>query len=562
MKRKILLALAMWLGLSAGAHAAFDKGGVLGVGARPMGMGGAFVAVADSTDATFWNPAGMVQMPRMELSAFFGPLLNGKEYYTDGAFVMPFMEQTALALSVVSLYHDTGESDTNAYENEYIASFATPLNVEKTVSIGVNLKFLQYISAAKATYNTYDASGNTQVNTIEATAGGIGLDLGALYQVLLPAWGKKVSFGMLCQDLDTTLRWQAGVEEQVPLMLQFGAAYYPEENLIFTFDSAFFNDMNISGQPLDAPLYDANGNTITSLTPTQFRPHVGIEGWFFNGHLGLRTGYTGFATTPDMFTGGVSYKEDWYGVDYAYMGHAEHLGDSHRLSAHIDFGGSTERPRVVALVNPPTNLSARPNNNSVQLQWDINPDPHVTGYTVYMSKASGANYVPIQKRIKENRVIVDGLTNGQRYYFVVTSVNNSWPSVESNYSLEASAVPAPQIPTAPGMGGSTQSQSPATGEINVKGWPSLSGSTAGYNLYMSDVSGSGYKKVNDTPVTTTSFLVRGLEINKRYFFVLTALTNDSPPVESRPSAEWSVLSQQSTDLPQTQPVPGVPARKK
>ena len=554
MSRKMHLALAMVLalGLAASASAAFDKGGVLGVGARPTGMGNAFVAIADDSTAIHWNPAGMVQLPRMELSGFFGPLLNGKEYYMSGAFVMPFLEQTAFGLSLVTLYHDTGNADTQAYENSYIASFATPLNVEKTVSFGLNLKFLQYDSAAHATIPSTN-------QTIEAKAGAVGMDLGALYQVLLPSYGKKVSFGFLAQDLDTVLRWQSGVEERVPLLVQAGVAYYPEENLVFAVDYSFFNDTNISGQPLNTTLYDApsGGRAITTLEPQQYRPHVGIEGWFFNGHLGLRTGYTGFATTADRFTGGVSYKQDWYGVDYGYMGHAEHLGDSHRLSAHVDFGNANERPRVVALVNPPTNVVTRPNNNSVQLNWDINPDPHVTGYTIYMSKASGSNYVPIQKRITENKVIIDGLTNGQRYYFVVTSVNNSWPAVESNYSAELSAVPAPQIPTAPGLGGGpAPTANSANGVILVKGWAVPTGSTLGYNLYMSDTSGTGYKKINDQPVTGQSHLVQGLEINKRYFFVLTSLTNDNPPVESRPSQEWSVLSQPDTNLPQTAPVPG------
>lgn len=548
MRTQRIAAAALILGAGT-LTAAFDKGGVLGVGARPVGMGNAFVAIADDSTAIHWNPAGLVQLPRMELSGFFGPLLNGKEFYMSGAFAMPFLEQTAFGLSLVTLFHNTGNPKTQAFENTFIASFATPLNVEKTVSFGVNLKFLQYDSAAEA---TIPSTGQK----IQAKAGAVGMDLGALYQVLLPAWGKKVSFGFMAQDLDTVLRWQSGVEERVPLLIKAGTAYFPEENLAFTVDFSFFNDTNISGQPLNQPLYDSSGRLITTLEPQQHRPHVGIEGWFFGGHLGLRTGYTGFATTADRFTGGVSYKQDWYGVDYGYMGHAEYLGDSHRLSGHIAFGGSAERPRVVALVNPPANLQARPNNNSVQLQWEPNPDPHVTGYTVYMSKASGSNYVPIQKRIKDNRIIVDGLTNGQRYYFVVTSVNNSWPAVESNFSAEISAVPAPQIPTAPGLGGaSNEGFSSQNGVILVKGWAVPAGSVGGYNLYMSETSGSGYRKVNDAPITGASHLVRGLEINKRYYFVLTSLTNDNPPVESRPSQEWSVLSQPEAALPQQAPGP-------
>src|SRR5689334_7351543 len=158
--------LAAGLMLAPGlAQAAFDKGGVLGVGARAVGMGSAFVAIADDSSAPFWNPGGLTQLPKMELSAFFGPLLNGKEYYMSGTFAMPFLEQTAMGLSVVSLWHDTGSPDTTAWENSYIFTFATPLNIEKNVSLGLNLKFLQYESGAQATL-----SNGTQ---IQGKAGGI-----------------------------------------------------------------------------------------------------------------------------------------------------------------------------------------------------------------------------------------------------------------------------------------------------------------------------------------------------------------------------------------------------
>lgn len=460
-----------------------------------------------------------------------------------GAFTTPFMEETSMGFSMVSLYHDTGSPSTDAYENQYIFTMATPLNVEKTVSFGVNIKYLQYLSAATAQVGD---------QTIDATAQAVGLDLGLLYQVPLPDYGKKINFGFFAQDLDTVLRWESGVEETIPLYLQVGTAYYLEENLVVACDWSFFNDPNISGEPLDQPLYTsdtpATATPVTSLAPDQSRPHVGLEGWFFDGHLGLRTGYTGFATIPGAFTGGVSYRQADYGVDYAYMGHAENLGDSHRLSAHYQFGPGGERPRVVALVNPPVNFAARPINNGVQLTWDANPDPHVTGYTIYMSRAPGADYIPIQKRIKDSKVIVDGLTNGNRYYFVITSVNNSWPSVESAYSIEVSAVPAPVIPTAPTFGGSTESNVPVNNcVVNVKGWSIPAGNVAGYNLYISTTSGMAYKKANDKPITGLSYKVTNLECNRRYFFVLTSVSNDQPPVESKPSQEWNLTSESDSD---------------
>src|SRR3972149_5404206 len=50
------------------------------LGARAIGMGGAFVAVADDATAPYWNPAGMVYLPYREVlpqhSEKFGSLVN------------------------------------------------------------------------------------------------------------------------------------------------------------------------------------------------------------------------------------------------------------------------------------------------------------------------------------------------------------------------------------------------------------------------------------------------------------------------------------------------------
>ncbi len=45
-----------------------------GVGVRALGMGGAFTGIADDYSASYWNPAGLGQMRRMELTAGFNSL--------------------------------------------------------------------------------------------------------------------------------------------------------------------------------------------------------------------------------------------------------------------------------------------------------------------------------------------------------------------------------------------------------------------------------------------------------------------------------------------------------
>src|SRR4051812_23358541 len=59
---KIGMALALLLAAAKAGAGSGVLGGTfnqVGVGTRPMGMGGAFVAVADDANAAFENPAGM-----------------------------------------------------------------------------------------------------------------------------------------------------------------------------------------------------------------------------------------------------------------------------------------------------------------------------------------------------------------------------------------------------------------------------------------------------------------------------------------------------------------------
>jgi len=53
----------------------------VGSGARAAGMGGAFIAVADDATAASWNPAGLVQLEKPELSIVYSYFRNHQEYH-------------------------------------------------------------------------------------------------------------------------------------------------------------------------------------------------------------------------------------------------------------------------------------------------------------------------------------------------------------------------------------------------------------------------------------------------------------------------------------------------
>jgi len=80
MKRKLMIG-GILFGLFGGHSLAtaqeeiFQRGVELGIGSRALGMGGAYIGVADDYSASFWNPAGLTQIRRLE---GFGTLTYGQ----------------------------------------------------------------------------------------------------------------------------------------------------------------------------------------------------------------------------------------------------------------------------------------------------------------------------------------------------------------------------------------------------------------------------------------------------------------------------------------------------
>jgi len=78
----VLLMLALLTGTASNALATKYAGAFManGGGARALGMGGSFTAIADDPSATFWNPAGIADIEKKEIlllhSERFGDLID------------------------------------------------------------------------------------------------------------------------------------------------------------------------------------------------------------------------------------------------------------------------------------------------------------------------------------------------------------------------------------------------------------------------------------------------------------------------------------------------------
>jgi hypothetical protein len=178
-----------------------------------------------------------------------------------------------------------------------------------------------------------------------------------------------------------------------------------------------------------------------------------------------------------------------------------------------------------------------------------------------MSKSPGSRYIPVAKRIKENYVTIDGLKNGTRYYFVVAAINNTYPSVESAYSNETSIVPAPVVPGTPEVFPIAKPATVNQGGAVVVSWGRKPPpNSAGYNVYVTETSGKGYVKANASPINDSKYVVKGLEVGKKYYFVLTSVTKDVPPTESKYSKEMSDIAKPESTV-DTGETPGAGANR-
>ncbi|MBU0727735.1 fibronectin type III domain-containing protein [Patescibacteria group bacterium] len=85
----------------------------------------------------------------------------------------------------------------------------------------------------------------------------------------------------------------------------------------------------------------------------------------------------------------------------------------------------------------PQNLKANTGYAYVDLRWDIGEESDLNGYNIYYGKTSG-HYSRRKTVSKVNSYRIDGLNNGEAYYFAITAYDNS--GRESDYSDEVGVI--------------------------------------------------------------------------------------------------------------------------
>ena len=247
------------------------------VGARAVGLNGAFTSLSDNSTSIFYNPAGLGQLKYREISVFYSPAPFGLTDLSTAAFSYsePFnfgVFGAGLKTYGFELYRETNIMV--SYGNHY----------KKRLFYGTNLNFYHL---------------NIQ-NYNSASA--FGIDLGAMaYIAPFLKWG---FFGK-----NITGSTIGDSKEKIASVYRTGFTYQPLSYLSLVLEAE--KDVKY---------------------PLSIR--CGFEYNLFD-YIDLRTG---IGSEPTTFSAGVGFNYSLFQFDYAFV-KSEDLGFSHQGSVTVNFGG-------------------------------------------------------------------------------------------------------------------------------------------------------------------------------------------------------------------------------
>ncbi|MFH1282632.1 MAG: PorV/PorQ family protein [bacterium] len=271
----------------------------LGVGARAIGMGEAYSAVAADPTAIYWNPAGLAAISEHSLSLMHAVWFESI-YYDYFAYAQPIGAYGVIGLGIQYLSAgDIVEMDNDANK---IGNF-NPTDTAVTISwaedfqdilIGLSIKYIAV--------------------EIKDAASTISSDIGVIYPLFLNK--AQVSFSM--QNLGGTIKFDTE-KEDLPFNARLGLSVNVLESLIVAMD------VN---------------------TPIDYNPYVCFGGEYCLGKqndfsLALRAGYNSHTLKSELggisgFSTGIGFKLWDISTDYAWVPFGD-LGTTHRVSLGFKF---------------------------------------------------------------------------------------------------------------------------------------------------------------------------------------------------------------------------------
>ena len=325
-----------------GAHAAEFLSH--GVGARALGMGSAFVAIADDATATYWNPAGLTKVKKHSFSTMYsdtfgsgegGWLSQGLVTYNFANYVYQIEDIGSLGLSWIRLGIDdiprTTFIDTN--NNGFLGDFQDKngngikeagepyIDTPEVAEYFSNTDTAFLISYARQVHPRVAVGGNLKLlsqSIFQNSGTGFGVDIGVIAE---PYEGFRVGT-MILDATGTQVRWDTADSPTFtrPRRFRVGAAY--DFSVSRLGQGSIGADVETDQADLEAD--GSGGGPVLRL---------GAEYWLFN-ILALRGGWNG-----DGLSAGAGFRfrvnRVSFFVNYAFNAHT--LGGSQRISVSGEF---------------------------------------------------------------------------------------------------------------------------------------------------------------------------------------------------------------------------------
>jgi len=305
---KYIIAILIFLTLAGIALAknSLDLG-IAGAGARPMGMGRSFVAVADDANALFQNPGGLSLIKTWGVTSMTTKVLRKADYRLMGA-VLP-TEFGTFGLGYIGMNTPAGYLTT---DRASLAS-ATPISYNSSfiyLSYGYDLsKNFKTASLGKMGVGCNIKMINDGFNGVAGASGnGVEADLGLMIK------SEKANFGITLTNAGagSSVQWKSGTKEEVPSVIKLGLAFNPLSNLLVAID--------------------AENSTIKQ----PMLMHGGVE-WTPVSALALRAGLdqepSGPSSAATNITAGLGVNLSGFRFDYAYRSDAlQNANSNHYIS--------------------------------------------------------------------------------------------------------------------------------------------------------------------------------------------------------------------------------------
>lgn len=283
----------------------------IGVGARAVGMGGAFSAIVDDATASYWNPAGLSQIEKIQLSAMHIEWFQGIRYefigyahtledfgtFGIGGSLLTSGKMLKTVANPAGQYDEIGDFAATDIVGvvSYAKSVKQELNLDADLSLGANLKILHQRIDTRSVW-------------------GVAIDIGALYKFAVQIDKKDypVNLGIVLQNIGPKLKFNDKAYT-LPFKIGLGVATkLLEDDITIALNINIPNDSRINMR-------------------------VGGEYWVtddFTIRAGYKTG-SELGTLSGLCTG-MGAKFESLELDYAFVPYGI-LGLTHRFSIMREF---------------------------------------------------------------------------------------------------------------------------------------------------------------------------------------------------------------------------------